>query len=163
MEGFNVKKGFIAILSSLAGAATGAGVAVKMASQKTKQQKEYADKHLALYLLMNQWVRVKQDNKSIADYLKKEGYKEVAIYGMNYAGETLLKELQDSDVNVKYGIDKNADNIYSDINVVTPKEELETVDAVIVTAVTFFYEIDEMLSEKMDCPILSLEDILYEL
>lgn len=49
MEGFNVKKGFIAILSSIAGATARAGVAVKMASQKTKQQKEYADKHLALY------------------------------------------------------------------------------------------------------------------
>lgn len=158
-----MKKGFIAVLSSLAGVAAGAGATAQLASKKTKQQKEYADKHLALYLLMNQWVRIKQENKSMSDYLKKEGYKEIAIYGMNYVGETLLKELQDSSVEVKYGIDKNADNINSDINVVTPEGELKTVDAVIVTAVTFFYEIDESLSKKMDCPILSLEDILYEL
>lgn len=158
-----MKKGFIAVLSSLAGAAAGAGATAQMAAKRTKQQKEYADKHLALYLLMNQWVRIKQDNKSIADHLKEEGYKEIAIYGMNYVGETLLKELQDSGVDVKYGIDKNAGNINSDINVVTPEEELEAVDAVIVTAITFFYEIDESLSKKIDCPILSLEDILYEL
>lgn len=158
-----MKKGFIAILSVLAGGAAGAGAAVQMMSKKTKQQKEYADKHLNLYLLMNQWVKVKQDNKSMADYLKEEGFKEIAIYGMNYVGETLLKELQDSGIDVKYGIDKNANSICSDIHVVTPEEELETVDAVIVTAVTYFYEIDESLSNKIDCPILSLEDILYEL
>ena len=39
---------------------------------------------------------------------------------------------------------------------------LETVDAVVVTAITFFDEIEERLSEKVDCPIISLEDILYE-
>ena len=33
-------------------------------------------------------------------------------------------------------------------------------DAVIVTAITFYEEIEEMLAEKMDCPILSLENIL---
>lgn len=158
-----MKKGFIAILFSVAGVATGAGVAVKMASKKTKQQKEYADKHLAMVQLMSDWLRAKQGNKSIADYFKNQGYKKIAIYGMSYLGENLLCELLGSDINVIYGIDKNADNIYSDINILTPDQDLEVVDAVIVTAITFFDEIAELLSEKMDCPILSLEDILYEL
>ncbi len=157
-----MNKGFVAVLSSLAGAVAGAGVTVKKESAKTLKQKEYAEKHLALFLMMNQWVRVKQENKSIVEYLEKKGYKEIAIYGMNYAGETLLAELAGSKVSVKYGIDKNADSIYSDIDVVTPDEELLNVDAVIVTAITYFDEIEEKLAEKMKCPILSLEDILYE-
>ena len=45
---------------------------------------------------------------------------------------------------------------------VTPDEELANVDAVIVTPITFFSEIEDMLSLKMDCPILSIEDILYD-
>ena len=40
---------------------------------------------------------------------------------------------------------------------------LEAVDAVIVTPIFFMDEIEEMLSGKMDCPIVSLEDILYEI
>jgi hypothetical protein len=36
------------------------------------------------------------------------------------------------------------------------------VDAIVVTAITFFDEIEEKLSEKIDCPIISLDDILYE-
>ena len=42
------------------------------------------------------------------------------------------------------------------------EDDLAVVDSVVVTAITFFDEIEEQLLQKMDCPILSLEDILYE-
>ncbi|MCM1231287.1 MAG: hypothetical protein NC489_14295 [Ruminococcus flavefaciens] len=158
-----MKKGIIATLSSISGAILGVVVAGKATAEEIRKQKGYAQKHLALYLMMNQWVKVKQEDKSIVDYLKKEGYKRVAIYGMNYVGETLLKELSNSDIRVEYGIDKNANSIYADINVVLPDEDLRDVDVVIVTAVTFFDEIEEALMRKMNCPILSLETILYEI
>ena len=45
---------------------------------------------------------------------------------------------------------------------VATEEKLEKVDAIIVTAVSFFDQIEEELSEKISCPIISLEDILYE-
>lgn len=158
-----MKKGVIAVLSSLVGATAGAAVAAQKASVKTGVQKEYADKHLALYLMMNQWVKVKQENKSITDYLEKNGCKEIAIYGMNYVGETLLNELKKSNIKVKYAIDKNADNIYSDVDVKSLTDELPQVDAIIVTAVYYFDEIKKQLSEMVDYPIISLEDILYDL
>ena len=81
---------------------------------------------------------------------------------MSYAGETFADELQGSDVKIKYGIDKKADTIYAEFDVISPDEELEEVDAIVVTSITFFDEIEELLSKKVDCPIISLEDILYE-
>ena len=63
---------------------------------------------------------------------------------------------------VKYIIDKNADCIYSDVDVITPDDDLEQVDVIVVTAIYYFDEIEEMLSQKVDYPIISLEDILYE-
>ncbi len=158
-----MKKGMIAVLATMAGAAIGAGVEGKIESAETRRQKGLAGKHLNLYLLMNQWVRVKQENKSMAEYLEKQGYKEIAIYGMHYAGETLVNELAKTDIKVKYGIDKAADSIYADIDVISPEDELKPVDAIIVTAVTYFDEIEEQLSEKIACPIISLEDILYDM
>ena len=95
-------------------------------------------------------------------YLEKNDYQKIAIYGMSYAGETLLEEFRDSEVVVAYAIDRNADGIYTDVDVVSMEDELAPVDAVVVTAIAFFDEIEEKLSEKLDCPILSLEDILYE-
>ena len=63
---------------------------------------------------------------------------------------------------IVYGIDQRANSIYADVDIVPVDDVLEVVDAVVVTAITFFDEIEEKLSKKLDCPIISLEDILYE-
>lgn len=157
-----MKKPVIAILSALAGAALGAGLIGRLDGKKAKKGWESSNKHLELFRMMSKWVELKQKGKSLADYFEKNGYKKIAIYGMSYAGEALLGELKGSTVAAAYGIDKNADAIYADIDVVTMDDNLDEVDAVVVTAITFFDEIEEQLSKKMECPIISLEDILYE-
>lgn len=158
-----MKKRIIVVLITIVGAMIGAVAEKHVESKKTREQKALAGKHMSLYMLMNQWVKIKQENKSIAEYLEENGFKEIAIYGMHYVGETLLNELSGTAIKVKYGIDKNADLIYSDVDVVSPYDELELVDAVIVTSITFYEEIESQLSEKMNCPILSIKDILFEL
>jgi len=157
-----MRKGVIAALSALAGAAAGAGVIGKMAKEKEDRVQKLSDKHLALFLMMNRWVRVKQEGKTLSEYFVRKSYKRIAIYGMSYAGETLLEELKDSGIEVAYGIDKKADEIYADIDIVSPESELEPVDAIVVTSIFFVEEIKEMLSAKIDCPIVSLEDIIYK-
>ena len=42
------------------------------------------------------------------------------------------------------------------------KIEQDIVDTIKKNNITFFDEIEEQLREKIDCPIISLEDILYE-
>lgn len=157
-----MKKSVISVVSTLAGAALGAGVVGKRTEDSVKKYKKLSDKHLALFQMMNQWVKVKQEGKNLASYFELNGYKKIAVYGMSYAGETLLDELSDSGITVAYAIDKNADLIYADVDIVSIEDDLEEVDAVVVTAVTFFDEIEEQLSGKIACPIISLEDILYE-
>lgn len=157
-----MKKGTIGILSGVAGMAIGAVAAGVPKNKKIDQWQNMSDKHLALFLMMNQWVKVKQEGKNLSEYFEKNDYKSIAIYGMSYAGETLVDELRNSEINIKYGIDKKAESIYSDVDIVSPDDDLEEVDAVVVTSITFFDEIAEMLEEKLDCPIISLEDILYE-
>ena len=48
-----------------------------------------------------------------------------------------------------------------DKDIVTVEDELATVDAIIVTAFHYFDEIEKQLSRKVQCPIISIEDILY--
>lgn len=157
-----MNKGVVGVVSLLAGAAGGAIGAGKVTGAKVNEKQKLSDKHLALFLMMNQWVKVKQEGKELASYFERYGYKRIAIYGMSYAGETLIAELHDSNVQIAYGIDRKADTIYADLDIVTIEDTLEEVDAVVVTAITFFDEIENALSEKLDCPIISLEDILYE-
>lgn len=160
-----MKKGVISVLSMLTGVAAGAGTVGKIERDKLAKAEKLSGKHLALFLMMNQWVKVKQEGKQLASYFEGNGYYKIAIYGMSYAGETLIDELKGSDITIAYGIDQRADSIYTDIDVIAlddNSEQLEQVDAVVVTAITFFDEIEEKLLERIDCPIISLEDILYD-
>lgn len=157
-----MKKGIISVLSMLTGAVAGAGAVGKIQGDRLDKAEKMSGKHLALFLMMNQWVKVKQEGKNLSSYFEENGYKKIAVYGMSYAGETLVDELKDTGVEVLYGIDERADSLYAEVDIVSAGDSLEEVDAVVVTAITFFDEIEEILSEKLDCPIVSLEDILYE-
>lgn len=157
-----MRKSAISVLSTITGAAAAAGLVGKIQGEKLKKAQKMSDKHLALFLMMNQWVKVKQEGKNLSSYFEKKGYREIAIYGMSYAGEALVDELKDTGVKVAYGIDKKANTIYADVDMLSVDDSMESVDVVVVTAITFFDEIEEMLSGKIDCPVISLEDILYE-
>lgn len=162
-----MKKGTLSILSAVLGMTVGIvgtkTIEAKVVDKDTNKYKELSEKHFVILKLFNQWMITKQEGKSIVNYLHNENIKTVAIYGMSYVGERLYNELKGSDIEVKYAIDKNADAIYSELEIITPEDILEEVDAVLVTAVFYFDHIEDVLSEKMMCPILSLEDILYNL
>ena len=158
-----MKKVILVVVSLLTGIVAGAGAVGKIMGNSLTKSKRLSDKHLALFLMMNQWVKVKQEGKHLTEYFEKNGYKKIAIYGMSYAGETLLDELKDTNVVVAYGIDENADKIYLDVDIVTLEERVEAVDVVVVIAITFFDEIEKKLMERLECPIVSLEDILFEI
>ncbi len=163
-----MKKGALATITTLLGAATGAasvyGTMNKKMQDEMRQEKELNKKNDAILKLYNKWFGLRQDGKSIADYCKANGYHSIAVYGMHYLGESLCKELKDSDIKIEYAVDRNPNQgMDSEIKIYTPEEELKEVDAVIVTAFFFFDEIEADLCLKMDCPIISLEDIINEL
>lgn len=105
---------------------------------------------------------IRQEGKTLAEYFERNHYKTVAIYGMKEFGERLYDELKDTDITVKYIIDKNVDGVYADVDIITPDDEMPPIDVIVVTATYFFDEIEGTLGEKVDYPIVSLEDILYE-
>lgn len=130
--------------------------------RKLEDQKKMSEKNREQYLLFIQWMKLRQSGKSICDYLSEKGYKTVAIYGMGYNGERVLQELKDSEIEVLYGIDKKADSIISEINVLAPDVNLPETDAVVVSEPYYIEEITELLRTKVTCPIVSLEEAIYE-
>lgn len=157
-----MKKGAISALSALAGALAGAGTIGKVERDQRKKVEKLSGKFSALFHMMNQWVKVKQEGKNLSSYFEKNNYKKIAIYGMSYVGETLLEELKGTGIEVAYGIDKRVFSSHTDIKIVSPDDLPDCVDVIVVTAIDFFDEIEEMLREKVECPILSIEDIVFE-
>lgn len=158
-----MRKGIIGLVSTVTGIVIGAVSAGNVTAKERKRIQKMSDKHLALFMMMDRWVEIKQEGKNLAEYFLKEGYKTIAIYGMHYAGERLYTELKNSEIEVKYGIDKSAETLYSELELYHPDSDLEKVDAVVVTPIFFFNEIKKEYEDKFGCPMISLEDILYEL
>lgn len=125
--------------------------------------KDEIAKREMFYVILVQWLRLRQRGISIENYFSERNIKTIAIYGMKELGQLLYEELKDSSIRVKYAIDRNADNICAPINVVTANENMESVDMIVITAVHCFDDIKAQLKSKVDCPIFSLEEIVFSL
>lgn len=137
--------------------------AAKKENKKYCEMKALAEKHFELYMLMTYWTRMSIEGKKTSDYFKERDIRDIAIYGMNYVGETLLKDLNNTGVEVKYGIDRNYSAISSSIRIFSPQQNLQEVGAIVVTPISSFDQIEYELSKKFNCPIISIEDIIYTL
>lgn len=158
-----MRKEVIASVSMLLGVSVGATAMKTYHNKKQLKGSETLQKMGQFYDLLVRWLSIKQQGNSLSTYFLKNGYKTIALYGMKELGERLCDELKGSEIEIKYIIDKNAQAIYSDIDVVTPEAPLDKVDAIVVTAVYYFEEIEEQLEGKVNCPIISLEDVIYEM
>ena len=116
-----MKKGVIAVISTLLGAASGATVAgvgvAKAKGKETEQQRERAMKNASVIDALARWVSILQDGKKLSDYFEEKNYKTVAIYGYHYIGERLHRELAENGIKVKYAIDQNRNNVKTEIEV----------------------------------------------
>lgn len=158
-----MKKGVLASLTAITGIVTGTVVSRKICNNIIEQKEEKVDKFKTYYNLLNQWLQLKQNGKSLSEYFSNNKYNEIAVYGMGELGNRFIEELSNTKVQVRYAIDKKAASTYSDLKLIEPDDELEQVDAIVVTAIFAFEEVKELLSEKIDCPIISLEEIVYNI
>lgn len=158
-----MKKVSIGILGTLFGVGIGYAGNKYLKDKVTNNRQDKVDKFKGYYTMLNQWLLLKQEGKSLEKYFIDNGYKTVAIYGMGEMGNRLYDELKDSDVvEVKYAIDQNAADTYVEIDVRDIDDHLEEVDVIVVTATFAFEEIKESLDKKISYPIVSLEDVVYE-
>lgn len=156
-----MKKKIDLFFSAVSGVCIGIAYAGKQAKKRIRKEREVSDKHLSLYLLLYEWMKAKQNGKSMVSYLNDRGYKKIAIYGMSYLGELLIGELKETSIQVAYGLDKKITGTFHGIDIYAPDENLTEVDAVIVTAISAFESIEKELQLRMDCPIVSMEDIVF--
>lgn len=121
------------------------------------KQKEIEKKQKSL-LVLNSWIKKKQQNKSIRNYMETNNYHSVAIYGLGDLGKLLSDELKGY-VEISYGIDRR--DLLAEYPIYKIEDDLPDVDMAIITVIDEFEEIKKMIKEKLRCPIYSIEDIIY--
>ena len=132
-------------------------------SEKIWVKKEELNNIQKYDTLLNNWMYLRDRNIRLANFLKKYGYQNVAIYGMGKIGTHLFFELRESDVRVLFGIDRSNINNKNGIKIYNPEDEMPKVDAVIITIINEYDKISEKLSKNMDCSMIAIEEIIQEL
>ena len=119
-----------------------------------------AKKFSYMFKVMNQWMQALHAGKSMERYLVHAGHRDIAIYGMYYIGERLFEELAGSKITVAYAIDRSKEVSNCDVTIYKPTDKLPSVDLVVVTTALYFYEIRKQLQGKLECPIISIEELV---
>lgn len=122
------------------------------------------NKFVQYFGLLDRWLWLKLQNKNIKVFFEQNHYRRIAIYGIGEVGNRLYEELcRTSDIQIAYAIDAAPGKGHSQLRVYTPEEPLPPVDAVIVSVDFLFPEIKPMLEEKVSCPVLSIDDVIFNI
>ena len=158
-----MKKGTAAVLSAVVGVIVGAAGIGWYGNKQEEEKGKKVEKFRGYYNILNQWMILKQEGKCLSKYFETNNYKTIAIYGMGEMGGRLYEELKNTQVEVKYVVDKNAAYTFPELNLVDIEDDFEEVDVMVVTATFAFEEIETEISDKVTFPIVSLEDVVYEI
>lgn len=157
------KEIILAGLSAVAGIAIGGTAVYKLRSVSGNESDKKIERLKGYYALLNQWLQLSQSNISLERYFLENKYNSIAIYGMGELGMRLYEEIKDSAVKVKCAIDKNAETVYAELPVCYPENCMKDIDVIVVTPTFAYTEIANELSEYVDCPIISLDDVVFGL
>lgn len=140
---------------------------VYLGQKSLKKESMLGKRYKSYYELVSQWIVNKNQNKDISKYFIENDIKTIAIYGMGTLGELFFEDIKNTNVKVRYFIDKNVDELYYGLDGISVVgiddiENQKTVDAIIVTPVFDYESILEDL-QNIDTKIISLEDIIYEI
>ena len=107
-----------------------------------------------------QWLSLKQSGKGLEEFFETNEYKKIAIYGIGILGERLVKELENSNIEIKYTLDKNTNIDVKGIEIKTLDEARDDVEIVVGTNSNIYDSIKDDICKKFSCPIITIDVVI---
>ena len=117
-------------------------------------------KFYKMFFVMLDWMNIKNKDIKIEEFFLINHYFNIAIYGMGYIGECLFNELNNSDICIKYGIDRSAIDFQKELPIYKIEDDLEKVDAVVMTVAENNENLIDTVKKKIGCPVVTISDLL---
>ena len=131
--------------------------------QKRRIRLEISNQNLKAHDdLLERWMCLKENGINCSTYFKNHAYKAIAVYGVGKLGRHLTNELVNTDIEVRYGIDRDR-KAHPWLMVYTLEDELPDVDAVVITVMDQYGEIGRLLDTKTDAEMIPIEEVIYSL
>lgn len=118
-----------------------------------------------MFRVLSDWMTVREQGRSIGEFLERRGIHSVIIYGYGHFGRHLFAELEKSNIDIRGVVDRNARYIDADIAIKTLDEELEAIDAVIIAILKDgnYDVIEENIIQKTGAMLFWITDIISEI
>lgn len=120
------------------------------------------NKYMRVMQIADKWMKLSEKHIDIKCFFDKYHYQNVAVYGAGSLGQHFMNALDNIGICVVACIDKNAENIHIDRNMVVPEKFDELVDAVIITALVPKEEITQTMHIGERCPVIMLDELLQQ-
>ncbi len=121
-----------------------------------KESKKYGYMYRTAY----NWLRSSHDREKIILWFKKKEINSIAMCGIDELGRHLLSELEGTEIEIKFLIDRNTRREIGDYKIYALSDELPEIDTIIVTSVFEFDEIASKLKAKETTKIISLAEVI---
>lgn len=129
--------------------------------RKARGYEKRIDQYGSYWRLMDKWLSLKEENRSLADILEKKHIYKVAIYGVGMLGKHLINDLLDSNIEIVCAMDKKVIDKKYDFPVIQIVEKIPDgipeSDVVIITPVYEFSNIKKLFEKKKMENVISLE------
>ncbi len=112
------------------------------------------------FSLLGEWLAMVERGDTLEKNLQELNIKTAAVYGMGIIGNHVLKQLNGSNVSVKYIVDKNEIKGIYDAIICNPEEKLEGVDAIIITPIYQFEAIRNILQKNNNIKMISVRELI---
>ena len=116
------------------------------------------------YEVLCTWLYKKNRGEKLADKLLLNNYKNVVIYGYGELGQRLYEELNGSEIHVSGVIDSSKFPMDTGEVEIMTLEDITTIhnfDVIVVTPIFDFDAIQENLLSRVNCKIISLQELMY--
>ena len=111
--------------------------------------------------VMVQWLRhVYRDKMILANSLLNHGYRNIAIYGVGVIGKLVIDALGETEVTVKYLIDKNTNIDVNGLPVYKPDDDKPIVDVILIATSYDYWKIYNSIKGEFE--VITLQDIFNE-
>lgn len=126
-----------------------------------EREKKKADKYYTYFDFLDRWIIKIEQNYDYAEYFHKHNIETAAIYGMGKIGKHLKHELENAGIKIAYVIDEGESIIYSNTARYNLRDDLPTVDLVIVTPIEEFEQIKhQILKNNRNLHVVSVNSII---
>lgn len=122
-------------------------------------------RYKSYWQILDGWLKLTLEGRFLSNYFVRNGYKKIALYGIGMLGENLIRDMENNNLDITFGIDQD---VYKgrkyDFPIYTFDDDWDYAEIIVVTVDYAFEKIKEKIQGKVSngVKIISISQMIKE-